>query len=160
MRLVSASASVLQEPQEVTCQDFPCPSVTFLPRIPSRKYHDLLSRLRDPREILLLLIHLLFETASPYSPGWSELAVRLLSLWVAGTPGVCRQVWPSVNPQLRLGLMNLFIKRSTVSVDSYLLPVPGELRSPASQVIPNKPALLEVMLFVPRESCVNQQNLT
>lgn len=74
--------------------DFLCPSVTFLPRIPSRKYHDLLSRLRDPGEILLL-----FETASPYSPGWSELAVRLLSLWVAGITGVCHQVCPSVNPQ-------------------------------------------------------------
>lgn len=104
--------------------DFLCPSVTFLPRIPSRKSHDLLSRLRDPGEILLLLIGLLFETASPYSPGWSELAVRLLSLWVAGIPGVCHQVWPSVNPQLRLGLMNLFIKSSTVSVDSCPLPVP------------------------------------
>lgn len=98
----SALASALQEPQEVTFSVLLSPSS---PRIPSRKYHDLLSRLRDPGEILLL-----FETASPYSPGWSELAVYLLSLWVAGITGVCHQVCPSVNPQLRLELMTLPIK--------------------------------------------------
>lgn len=79
------------------------------------------------REILLLLICLRFETASPYSPDWPELAVCLLSLWTAGITGVCHQVWPSVNPQLRLGLMKLLTKSSTFSVDSCPLPVPGEL---------------------------------